>query len=429
MKKFLISLFAALIVFLPSVCSFATDDIKIEYIKEEQSAPKDLPSVGCQAVYVIETNTGKVLYEKNAYKKMYPASTTKLLTALLALENCKMTDEIKVSKKAIEAVPTGYVTAKIVPGEKFSAYTLLQALLIPSANEAANAFAEHIAGNVSDFAKMSNERAKQLGCNNLHFTNPNGVHNKDHYCSAYDLYLIASECMKYDSFREIVKMKSFTLPETDLYTKKDRTFANTNDLLDKSKTSYYMPECNGIKTGHTDEAGECFVSSSTKGDMSIISVVMHGKVRSDGLNERFYDTKNLLEYFYDNYSYKTIAQSGQVFKTITVDEATKDTAKVDLIINTQDIATVVPDGFTGIGDAQIVLNENIKAPLKKNEAVGVVTFKADGMVYTADLVVSHDVVRIPYMLMFIAAALIGAFVLLILVLIFSHIGGRKKKKT
>ena len=239
MKKILIA-FLTIIILLSPISIYAENDMliitqetntTIEYHPEEQQIIDNIPKIGCKAVYVAEPITGKIIFEKNAHDKMYPASTTKILTALLALEKCDMAEKAVVSQRAIDLVPEGYSDARLRVGEEIAISDLLYALLIPSANEAANVIAEHISGSVEEFAELSNNRAKELGCEILHFTNPNGIHDDDHYCCAYDLYLIAKECRKYDLFNEIVKTKKFTLPATNLYPTADRTFTNTNELL------------------------------------------------------------------------------------------------------------------------------------------------------------------------------------------------------
>ncbi len=160
---------------------------------------------------------------------------------------------------------------------------LLYALILPSANEAANVLAEHVSGSVESFAQLCNDRAKQLGCETLHFTNANGMQDENYYCSAYDLYLIAKECRKHEIFNDIVKTKTYTLPSTDIYPNK-RTIKTTNELLLSGKYNYEY--CTGIKTGYTTLAGECIVASSSCNNMDLISVVLGGKqVNDKGLND------------------------------------------------------------------------------------------------------------------------------------------------
>ena len=366
----------------------------LKYKKENQKVLKNSPQIGCKAAYVADQNTGKVLYEKNSHEVMYPASTTKILTALVVLENCKLTDKAVVSQNAIDLVPAGYSKADLIAGEELSILDLLYALLVPSANEAANVLAEHVSGSVEAFARVCNKRAKELGCENLHFVNPNGIHDNEHYCTAYDLYLIAKECCNYDIFKKIVRTIEYTVPITNLYSKNDRTFKNTNELL--LKGTYNYPYCTGIKTGFTTPAGECLVASSTNHEIDLISVVLGGATNANGLNERFYDTKQLFDFVYNNYSIKKIANDDEIVATINVGKATKETASLDVILN-GNISTVVPKDFTKEDIlSSIDFNDNIIAPIEQNQVLGHITYCVDGLIYEGEVVASHSVEKFPY---------------------------------
>ena len=389
--------------------------VTFEYHRDEQKTRKNTPTIGCQAAYLADPVSGKVFYEKNAHAIMYPASTTKILTALVVLENCDVNETVTVSQKAIDLVPSGYSTAELKAGEKFSVYDLLQAMLIPSANEAANALAEHVSGSVEAFAKICNRRAKELGCEMLHFVNPNGVHDENHYCCAYDLYQIAKECRKHDVFNEIVKRSEFTVPATDVCPKGDRTFANTNEMLSVASPRYYLPYCTGVKTGHTSSAGECLVSSSSKDDLDLICVVLGGSIKN-GLNERFSDTKKLMEFVYGSYAYKRIADCSVPLAEINVRNAMKDASKLDLIIP-NDIDTVAPNEITPDSvHRQIDLVEEIKAPIKLHQVLGTVTYRVDGLVYSTNIIAGHEIQKKPFWLY---NTLIGAgFALIVMLILF-----------
>ena len=209
-------------------------------------------NIDSEAALIVEASTGKILYEKNSKEVRYPASTTKVMTALLTLENCELTDTATVSHNALQLVPSGYAIANLQEGEILSIEDLLYALLVKSANEAANVLAEHISGSIEEFSNMMNNRAKELGCENTHFVNPNGVHNEDHYSTAYDLFLIAQEAMKNETFRKMVATPSYTLPATNKYSSADRVLSNTNALIHVNNSNradnYYYEDAIGIKT-------------------------------------------------------------------------------------------------------------------------------------------------------------------------------------
>lgn len=395
--------------------------VAYEYHREEQEIPADLPQIGCKAAYVADPVSGKVFYEKKAHKKMYPASTTKLLTALLVLEQCNLDDTAVVSQRAVSLVPDGYVRANLQPGEELSVLDLLKALLIPSANDAAYVLAEHVAGSIEAFAAQCNQRAKELGCETLHFVNPNGIHSKNHYCSAYDLYLIANACRQYKTFNKIVLLKNFTLPATNAYGKTDRKFNNTNLLLDP-KSPYYYYGCTGIKTGHTDAAGECLVSGCSNENLNMVSVVLGGKIRGNE-NDRFSDTVKLFDFVNDHYDFRRIADKTVPLSHVTVKKATKNTAELDVVIQS-DIESVTPAGLTDDRIlVQIHLPEELKAPIQQNQVLGSVSYEVDGLNYATNLVAQHAVEKKPYWIYNLLVVLAVILVICILQLI-----GKKRRE-
>lgn len=400
--------------------------VTFEYDKAEQETRENTPDIGCRAAYVADPVSGKVFFEKNAHAKMYPASTTKILTALLVLENCDVNDTVTVSKSAVAMVPAGYSTAGLKAGEAFSVELLLQALLIPSANEAAYALAEHVSGSVSAFAELCNRRAKELGCETLHFVNPNGVHDKNHYCSAYDLFLIAKECQKHEEFNRIVKMTEFTVPSTELHPKDDRTYKNTNEMLFSTMPRYYLPYCTGIKTGHTTPAGECLVSSSEKDDLNLICVVLGGSIKANGLNERFSDTKKLMEFVYGNYARKLIADHNVPIAQVNVENAVSDAPMLDVIIPS-DIVSVAPNEISqDYVDCQISIAEEIKAPIQLHQVLGTVTYRVDGLIYSTNIIAGHEVQKKPFWLYNTLVA--AGFVLIVMFIAFFVNRRRQRKK-
>ena len=216
------------------VTGLATDIDKSDY------NPDNL-TTNSESVLLMDATTGNILYSKNIFEKKYPASTTKLMTAILTLENCELTDIVTVSHNAIFSIPVGYSHASLQEGEQLTVEELLNVLLIPSANDAAVALAEHIAGSVENFSTMMNDKAKELGCLDTHFVNPNGIHDNNHYSTAYDLALIGKYAMKFDDIMRIAKINQYTLPTSNKYDRKDRIFNATNGLITKND-EYYYPE-------------------------------------------------------------------------------------------------------------------------------------------------------------------------------------------
>ena len=263
-----------------------------------------------ESAILMEPKTGKVLYEKCSKERKYPASTTKILTAIIALEKCDLDEVATASHSAIFSVKPGYSIADIQEGESFTIRELLDVMMIHSANEAANIIAEHISGSVSEFANLMNEKAREIGCQDSNFVNANGAHHDNHYSTAYDLALIARYCMQNEEFKNIASKMRVSLPTTDKYDE-PRKFKNTNSLM-LEDSRYYYPYCTGIKTGFTTPAKNCLISSSNKYGFELISVVLHAESTEDGSSARYLDTINLFEYGYNNYRIDDILSTYQI---------------------------------------------------------------------------------------------------------------------
>lgn len=274
-------------------------------------ADSTVPEIGAESALLIEAKTGKILYEKNPNQKIFPASTTKIMTAILAIRH------LNLDKKVI--VPTNIGQADgsamyLLPGEKFTVKELLQGMMIKSANDAAILLAREVSGDVSNFSKLMNEEAKKLGCKNTNFINPNGLHDENHYTTATDMALISVEAMKSDIFRELVSTVRVTFDETE-QTPEKRYFLNTNRFLwDDSKliiNDEYIPikydVINGIKTGYTPEAKNCLISSGKKNDIELIALVYH----ANGF-EMYRDSRLILDYGFENYMSKTIIEKDKI---------------------------------------------------------------------------------------------------------------------
>ncbi len=378
LKRFLITIFLLQFVFL-----------SIFYVESSASSEKSDIKIYSPSCILMESSTGKVLYEKNANEVRYPASTTKIMTAILVLENCELDDVATVSHNAIYSIPADYVTSNLREGEELTIEQLLNVLLIPSANDAAIVLAEHVSGSVAKFADLMNEKAKELGCKNTHFVNPNGIHNKEHVSTSYDLALITKYAMENSKFREIIKKTKYTLPATNKYKKADRTFKTTNNLLLKD-SEYYYSNCIGVKTGYTGEAGNCLVSAASKDGMEVIAVVLGGEFTNKGLSEKFLDSIELLDYAFDNYSVKPLQESGSIVKEVEISGATKETKNLKVAVK-EDINAFMANG-TDIDaiEPEITLND-LTPPVSVNSVVGKITYNIDGVTYSSDLIAQSDV--------------------------------------
>ena len=261
---------------------------------------------------MIEEDTGDILYDKKAFEKMYPASTTKIMTAILTIENCNLYDAATVSYNAIASVPSSYTRANLQVGEVLTIDDLLYTTLIPSANDAANVLAEHIGGSIESFATMMNTKASEIGCKNTNFTNPSGVHNENHYTTAYDLALIARYAMGLEKFREIVSTTTYSLPDTDWYNADMsiyngiRKFNNSNALIKPEFKNDYYEFATGIKTGYTNPAKDCVVASAKKDNVEFIIVVLGAGNLENGRRQKYVDCINLFNFAFDNYTSKYV---------------------------------------------------------------------------------------------------------------------------
>ena len=190
------------------------------------------PETDAGAAIIIHPETDTIVYEKNSHEKMYPASTTKIMTALVAAESGHdLNEKVTVTEEAISSIIEGYSTAHLKAGEEFTLEQLLNVLLIPSANDAANVIAGYIGGSIPEFVNMMNKKAEEIGCTGTHFTSPNGLHDENHYTTAYDLAHIAIRVMKNTALRNIVCKTTYSLPATSVYPYEDRIFTTTNNLL------------------------------------------------------------------------------------------------------------------------------------------------------------------------------------------------------
>lgn len=333
------------------------------------------PELSSKAYILIDMETGQVLAEKNADERRSPASTTKIMTALVALENANPEDEMTASEKAITSVPYDYVKAGIKIGETLKFKDLLDLMLITSANEASNVIAENISkdGTVEGFTNLMNQKADELGLTGTYFTNSNGKEEENHYTTARDLATIAKAAMHLDAFREVVGRRDFKLPDTNLRKSTEWQAGHltyTNELL-VSRSKYYS-KVTGIKTGYTDLAGLCLVSSAINPDgLELISVILGAENKT----LQFEESQKLLEYGFKNYSKQELVQKGKFVDRFEVADAV-DGKKLDVITNNS-LSYVVPLDEEELKNAlttQQTFNEPFAAPITQGQTVGQIEY-------------------------------------------------------
>ncbi len=252
------------------------------------------PAIEAASAVVMDLDTGTFLYSKQATEKQYPASITKIMTTLLLIENCDLNSEITFSE-IVTDLEEGSSNIGIQAGETMTLYDSAYAIMLASANDVANGVAEYIAGSISGFADLMNEKAAELGCVNTHFSNPHGLYSDDHYTCAYDMALIAQAAYDNETFRDIVSTREYTIPETNL-NEEERVLTNHHQMISPS-SDYYQEWCTGGKTGYTSQCLNTLVTFSEKNDMRLVCVIL----RVNGSGKAYDETTQILNYSYDNF--------------------------------------------------------------------------------------------------------------------------------
>jgi len=314
------------------------------------TAPKATElSVTARSAVVMEATTGRVLYQKNANEKMPMASTTKIMTAIVALENGDLDDMVVVGPNA-----SGVEGSSIwlSAGEKMTLSDMLFGLMLASGNDAAVAIAEHIGGSVDAFVDMMNAKAQEIGAYNTHFANPNGLPVDNHYTTAYDLALISSYAMRNEMFREIVNTQYKTLPwEGHEW---NRVVKNKNKIL------WNYEGGNGVKTGYTEAAGRCLSAAAEREGMQLVSVVLSAP-------DMFNDCMALMDYGFENYDNSLVVKAGDKLGDVSVKDGVEDSFPV---YTTEDIFYPMTQEEIKKLKTRVYIDENITAPVAKGQQVG-----------------------------------------------------------
>ena len=275
------------------------------------------PEVVSQSAIVMEANTGTILYEKNMNDVHYPASITKIMTTLLAIENTQMDEVVTFSKDSVYKTEGSGIARDV--GEQMTMEQCLYGVMLASANECAYAVAEHTAGDIGTFINMMNERATALGCLNTHFSNCNGLPDEQHYTTAYDMALIAREAYKNETFRIICGTKTYTIPFTNKHTTEETYLQNHHQMLYPLKTRKYLYDyCTGGKTGYTTVANNTLVTYAEKDGMTLICVVLDAPGSS-----HYEDTRALFDFCFDNFKILNVSEN----ETSYIEDNKQDSGK------------------------------------------------------------------------------------------------------
>lgn len=315
------------------------------------ASPVVTPAVSADAAILIDGSTGQILYEKNIHKKRPPASTTKIMTSLLAIESCLLEQNVTVSPKAASV---GESSIYLQDNEVIPLQDLLYGAMLNSGNDACVAIAEHVAGTEENFVSLMNHTAKKLGAINTNFCNTNGLPHAEHYSTAYDLAVITKYAMQKSNFCEIVKTRSTTISGPG---NSKRNLSNTNQLL------WSYSGADGVKTGTTNAAGPCLVSSAHKDGRHLIAVVLYS-------DDRYQDTIKLLDYGFEAFEEVVVATKGEHFTTLNVAEGTSKTVSV---VAAKSLSVLVPKGQSGSFEQKLHLVRLLSAPVKAGSKVGRLT--------------------------------------------------------
>lgn len=360
------------------------------------------PNIRAKAALLVEAETGTILYDKNCHDELSIASTTKIMSALLVFEaidrgELRLDQSITATASALRGLPEDGSTADIVEGETLTVEQLLYCMLVISANETCNILGEAVAGSVEGFVERMNQRAQELGCQNTHFANTTGLTQSGHYSSAYDLYLITRQAMQYDEFMTMVNTKSYEIPPTNK-TEEERVLHSTNALISNWRLAGYLYSgAQGIKTGSTDAAGQCLVSSAVRGSRTLISVVL-GAERVEKENgsgyivESFTETARLFDWGFDNFSAQQVLDKNELVQEVQV-SLSKEVGSV-AVHPAEDASAMLPKDIdiSALTRTITLDNDPALAPIAAGDRLGEITVSYNGTDYvTVPLLAVADV--------------------------------------
>ncbi len=377
--------------------------IMFSLMPQSASALED-PNIVTAAALLVDSDADQVLYSKNADARRAPASLTKVMTVMLAIEayergEVSLTDVVTVSDNAYYDVTADGSSANLKAGEEISFEDLLYCAMIASANEACNVLAEYVAGDTESFIALMNERAAELGCTGTHFANCHGLPNDDHYSTANDLMLITKCALDKPIFKNIVSTASYTVPATNL--SEPRELVSTNQLI-RSETAYYYSYASGVKTGYTDAAGYCLISTAMRDGRTLIAVVLGGQstTQEDGttLIESFSESIRLLEWGFNNFSYQEIISTINLIDEIPV-ELGKGSSSV-VLRPSRSITALLPNDVDILStklDIRIYNEENgetLYAPISQGSVLGEMDVTLDGVSYGTVPLIANTAVEL-----------------------------------
>ncbi|WFA09711.1 D-alanyl-D-alanine carboxypeptidase family protein [Tissierella sp. Yu-01] len=323
-----------------------------------------------QSYILIEENSGRVLLEKDSHKKMAMASTTKIMTALIAIEKGNLDDVVSIGEDSVNIEGSSIYLGV---GEKVKMIDLIYGLMLRSGNDSAVAIANHISKSEEDFVSLMNQKAKKIGAQNTNFMNPHGLYHENHYSTAHDLSLITREAFKYSEFEDISNSKVYT-----------GSRERENYFVNKNKTLWEYEGGDGVKIGYTMSSGRCLVSSATRDNMRLIAVSLNAP-------NWFNDNYKLMDYGFNNYKLYNIYEKDQLITQANVIEGIKE--KIALVSEKDFLYPLKEDEIDKVKLTVNISNE-INAPIKKGDILGDVEVYLEGSVIRKDnLIAKYDVDR------------------------------------
>ncbi len=375
----------------------------------------EIPNINAVSAIMVDQKTGRVLFEKNADEKLFPASMTKVLTSLLSIEYIKPDEVVKVGTE-INYVPWDSSLAGLEVGQSISGKNLIRGLIIPSGNEAANTVAYEVVkrktGNTNisyseaelQFAEIMNERAKSLGATNTNFVTPSGYHDPNHYTTARDMALIANAAMKNEVIKEVASEISFNGMSVEQNVSPDMKLVQhkwyTHNQIINPTNPYYYKYATGLKTGFTDDAGECLVGTASYNNMDLLVVIFNSEDPG-----RWLDAKNLFEYGFSHYKNVELQVADNVIQDVALDDPVKGTSETLSILANESVSVLLTkeeeqkvihnitfnpillaDTYTETGSPKL------RAPMFAGEEVGTIHYKiGDELLYEGPVVSAVDV--------------------------------------
>ena len=367
MKNRIFTYILVIIMLFSFVPAYAEPGDATEKVNTEETSTNTLTAMSPH-VLLMDMKTGTVIYSKSSGEKVYPANLTNIMTALIVLENCNLEELVTASESAISNVPAGDNKMGIVKDERLSIRQLLYGMLLSSASDATNLLAEKASGSIDEFVVKMNEKAKELGMENTNFTNPTGAHDERHYTTAEDMAVLVRKAMENETFREIVKCQSYSIPATEK-NPTARKVTNRNHLVSNLlRNDYYYKYATGVKTGYNSVAKSCIAASAEKNGMSLLALVFEAET-VDNIAQSFADCRNMFDFVFDNYSLHTIVKEGEIISQTDIINTRRDKK---LILKAEHIVAIARPKDSEAMEITFkdYLKKKVSAPVKKDQVIG-----------------------------------------------------------